>query len=215
MNHNLDNKDVLKVKTLKVVVVGESGVGKSSLLVRFSENKYYETRETIGIDIKTKKIIIDNICVKMEIWDTAGQERFKSISKSYFNKAEAVLFVFDLSNLDSFLQLFDRWIKNRNIDFDNHKFHVLIGTKSDLKNRQVSYEYAKKMADQFNLTYFEVSAKEDNGVDKPFMYLALEFLHNFPTSSNSPPILDFIQNPISISLTEHTPLVSHNKRRCC
>src|SRR3989338_1095095 len=115
---------------------------------------------TIGIDIKTKKIIIDNICVKMEIWDTAGQERFKSISKSYFNKAEAVLFVFDLSNLDSFLQLFDRWIKNRNIDFDNHKFHVLIGTKSDLKNRQVSYEYAKKMADQFNLTYFEVSAKE-------------------------------------------------------
>ena len=172
MNNKVDDIDMnhkLKVKNLKVVVVGESGVGKSSLLVRFSENKYIETRETIGIDIKTKKIIIDNNCVKMQIWDTAGQERFRSITKSYFNKAEAVLFVFDLSNLNSFLQIFDLWIKKRNNYIDNHIFYVLVGTKSDIKNRQVSYEHAKKMADQFNLAYFEVSAKEDNGVDNPFM----------------------------------------------
>ena len=155
---------------LKILVIGESAVGKSALLLRYTENTFTTSfMTTIGVDFKNKIIEIDGKKVKLQIWDTAGQEKFKSITKAYYRGAHGILVVFDIANMDSFSHT-ESWIesiRDANTDIDI----ILIGNKADLP-RQVPKEEAQALADKFGVRYYETSAKENENVAKAFEDLA-------------------------------------------
>lgn len=159
--------------TVKTILIGDSSVGKSSLLYRYTDddwNPYYIA--TIGVDFKVKTMERNHKVIKLQLWDTAGQERFRSITQSYYKGAHAVALVFDVNDRESFESL-RVWIN------DVHNFGsanvpvVLIGNKCDLnpKNRMVSTEEAKQFADGLGFRYFETSAKEGTNVAEAFEYI--------------------------------------------
>jgi small GTP-binding protein len=158
---------------LKILVIGESAVGKSCLLLRYTDDKFQDTfMTTIGVDFKTKFITVDNTPVKLQIWDTAGQEKFRSITKAYYRGAHGILVVFDISRRDTFNQT-KVWIDSiRDSSADSNPIDViLIGNKCDLE-RAVTREEAEALAEQFQLRYFETSAKESTNVTEAFQTLA-------------------------------------------
>lgn len=146
----------------KILIIGDSGVGKTSILNRFSTDTFNESFiSTIGVDFKIKKINVNGTDVKLQVWDTAGQERFRTITSSYYRGAHGIIIVFDVSDRESFLNV-DHWIKeidsfcvNRNIQ------KILIGNKIDLE-RKVTHEEANYMALKYGITYLEVSSKFPN-----------------------------------------------------
>jgi small GTP-binding protein len=158
---------------LKILVIGESAVGKSCLLLRYTENHFTETfMTTIGVDFKTKFLTIDGKSVKLQIWDTAGQEKFRSITKAYYRGAHGILVVFDISRRDTFNQT-KVWIDSiRDSSADSTPIDViLVGNKCDLE-RAVSREEGEALAREFQLSYFETSAKEAVNVENAFVSLA-------------------------------------------
>jgi small GTP-binding protein len=158
---------------LKILVIGESAVGKSCLLLRYTEDRFQETfMATIGVDFKTKYLRIDDTPVKLQIWDTAGQEKFRSITKAYYRGAHGILVVFDISRRDTFNQT-KVWIDSiRDSSGDANPIDViLIGNKCDLE-RQVPRDEAEALAKQFQIEYFETSAKESTNVETAFRTLA-------------------------------------------
>jgi small GTP-binding protein len=158
---------------LKILVIGESAVGKSCLLLRYTDNKFQETfMTTIGVDFKTKYIEVDHVRVKLQIWDTAGQEKFRSITKAYYRGAHGILVVFDVSRRDTFNQT-RMWVDSiRDSSTDSNPIDViLVGNKCDLE-RVVSTEEGEDLAKQFQIPYFETSAKDATNVDKAFTSLA-------------------------------------------
>lgn len=170
--------------TLKILVIGESAVGKSCLLVRYTDNRFEESFvTTIGVDFKTKLLSIDNQSVKMQIWDTAGQEQFKSITKAYFRGAHGILVVFDLTRRDTFI-LSQSWIESIREGSSDPIEIILVGNKCDLP-RAVSEDEAKKLAQQFNIPYFETSAKNNINVERVFVQIATAALRHKLSSSAS------------------------------
>jgi small GTP-binding protein len=158
---------------LKILVIGESAVGKSCLLLRYTDDKFQDTfMTTIGVDFKTKFITVDGTAVKLQIWDTAGQEKFRSITKAYYRGAHGILVVFDVSRRDTFNQT-RVWIDSiRDSSADSNPIDVIIvGNKCDLE-RAVTRDEAEGLAQQFQLPYFETSAKESVNVDQAFQSLA-------------------------------------------
>ncbi|KAK8871872.1 hypothetical protein M9Y10_007617 [Tritrichomonas musculus] len=161
--------------TLKILIIGEGGVGKSCLLLRYTDDKFTEAfMPTIGVDFKTKCINIEGATVKLQVWDTAGQEKFRSITKAYFRGAHGILVVFDLSNRDSFDKTQD-WI-NSIKESDDSIDLIIIGNKCDLQ-REVSIEEAQDFAAGYNVRYFETSAKDNTNVNEAFQYLSTQIYH--------------------------------------
>lgn len=158
----------------KVLLVGDSGVGKSSLLLRFADNQYSESyMSTIGLDFKIRSITNDitNKTSKLQIWDTAGQERFKTITSSYYRGSDGIILVFDITSRASF-QHIDMWYSHI-MRYVQHKFPmILVGNKCDQDiNRQVSYNEANEYARLLGMPYMETSAKEDTHIEKCFQTL--------------------------------------------
>jgi len=159
----------------KVVVLGESGVGKTSLLLRYVENKFtINTKSTIGSDFLSKDIEVDGKPVTLQIWDTAGQERFQGLGTSFYRGADGVMFVFDYGRKKTFDEL-PNWKKAFLIQIGqdhNKDFPVLIlGNKMDLEDRQVTKKEAQDWCGSQNLPFFETSAKEGVNVEKAFQEL--------------------------------------------
>jgi len=160
----------------KIIVVGESRVGKTSLIKRYTKDQFggvYLT--TVGIDFQDKIIEIEDKKVKLQVWDTAGQERFRNVAKNYFQSSNGFLLVFDITDKESFQKLKDFWMEQLNMHAPKKAKSVLVGNKSDLAGqRQVSIEEAEEFAKDNNLKYYEVSAKEGTKVVELFFYLANE-----------------------------------------
>ena len=153
----------------KFITIGDAGVGKTALVLRYAYNSYSHTDMTIGVDFAIKQYTGG----KVQIWDTSGQESFRSISRSYYHGANAALLVFDLNNKKSF-QKIKHWYE----DFrstNNDAICVLVGTKCDLiKNRNVSQEEIMDLRDTLGLKYFETSASHGISVREPFNFLINE-----------------------------------------
>ena len=160
----------------KLLTLGESQVGKTCILLQYTENKFFtSSMSTIGIDSKIKYLTINDKQVKLKIWDTAGQERFRTITQQYYNRADGVLLVFALDNEESFLKTAD-WIKQINLHSEQKKIPiVLVGNKSDLP-RKVSGEQAKELAEEYQLNYYETSALTRDNIDEAFECLANEIV---------------------------------------
>jgi len=152
----------------KLLIIGDSGVGKSSLLVRFADNHFsgnYIT--TIGVDFKIRTIEINGERVKLQIWDTAGQERFRTITSTYYRGTHGVIVVYDVTSGESFANV-KRWLHeiDQNCDVVNR---ILVGNKNDDPDRKVVLtEDARRFADQMGIQLFETSAKDNINVEEMF-----------------------------------------------
>ena len=151
---------------LKILILGDSGVGKTSILIKYINNKFDESHiATIGVDYMDKTIKYKNINVKLQIWDTSGQEKFRSIARNFYRNSDAIFLVFDLNNKDTYDNI-KKWINDVEEHCPNIK-KILLGNKSDLE-KNVSEEIIKNFAKENNLQYFETSAKNGTNIKEAF-----------------------------------------------
>lgn len=160
---------------IKLLMIGDSGVGKTCLLLRYANDSFSPTFiTTIGIDFKIKTITLDDKVIKLQIWDTAGQERFRTITTSYFRGAQGILLVYDVTDRGSFENV-SNWVGQIKSHAENNISKVLIGNKSDVDDseRAVTYEEGKKLAEEYGIgTFFEASAKQNICVTEAFEAVA-------------------------------------------
>lgn len=160
---------------IKLLMIGDSGVGKTCLLLRYANDHFSQTFiTTIGIDFKIKNIDLDQKRIKLQIWDTAGQERFRTITTSYFRGAQGILLVYDVTDKKSF-QSIRNWVGQIQQYADVHVNKILIGNKCDIADeRVVSTEDGAQLAAEYGIQFFETSAKNDINVEKGFITIARE-----------------------------------------
>ncbi|CAO3624598.1 unnamed protein product [Cunninghamella blakesleeana] len=160
---------------IKYIIVGDSGVGKSCLLLQFTDKRFYAGRElTIGVEFGTRFITVDGKQIKLQIWDTAGQESFRSITQSYYRGAAGALLVYDISRRESFEHI-STWLADVRRHANPQTTVVLVGNKSDLdeSQRQVTAEEAEKFAKENGIALFlETSAKSAKNVEEVFVKTA-------------------------------------------
>lgn len=154
---------------IKVVLVGDSDVGKSNIVTRFTYDKFESNFiTTIGVDLLVKTVEVDGKRIKVQIWDTAGQERFRTITKTYYRNSDCVMVVYDTTNYESFKNA-QKWIHDMSDSVDNRTYKILVGNKIDITtNTSVNKEQAKEMALENNMDACEVSAKDGTGIDGMF-----------------------------------------------
>mmetsp|Transcript_31366 Transcript_31366/g.69165 ORF Transcript_31366/g.69165 Transcript_31366/m.69165 type:complete len:217 (+) Transcript_31366:182-832(+) len=159
----------------KVVLIGDSGVGKSNLLSRFTRNEFnLDSKSTIGVEFATKSIQVDNKTMKAQIWDTAGQERYRAITSAYYRGAVGALLVYDISKQVTFENV-ERWLKELRDHAEPNIVIMLVGNKADLRHkRAVSTETAMAFAENNNLAFIETSALECTGVEEAFRQILTE-----------------------------------------
>jgi len=160
---------------LKVVLIGDSGVGKSNLLSRYTRNEFnMESRSTIGVEFATRSIEIDGKTVKAQIWDTAGQERFRAITNTYYRGAVGAILVYDIAKYVTFENV-TRWLTELREQGDANLCILLVGNKSDLGHlRAVTTEEAREFTEQHGLKFIETSALNSNNVEEAFSSILKE-----------------------------------------
>jgi Ras-related protein Rab-1A len=159
----------------KLLLIGDSGVGKSCLLLRFADHTYTESYiSTIGVDFKIRTIELDGKTIKLQIWDTAGQERFRTITSSYYRGAHGIIVVYDVTDTESFNNV-KQWLNEIDRYACENVNKLLVGNKCDLVSKKaVNYETAKALADKLDIPFLETSAKVATNVEKAFLTMAAE-----------------------------------------
>lgn len=157
----------------KILLIGDSGVGKSCLLLRFADDSWTETHiSTIGVDFKIKTLDIDGKTVKLQIWDTAGQERFRTITSSYYRGAQGIILVYDCTDRESFNNV-KQWMGEIDRYACENVNKLLVGNKCDLATEKtVDVNSAKEFADTYGIPFIETSAKTAENVEKCFVQMA-------------------------------------------
>ncbi|XP_021863517.1 ras-related protein RABA5e [Spinacia oleracea] len=163
----------------KIVVIGDSAVGKSNLLSRFARNEFdHNTKATIGVEFQTVCVEINGKEVKAQIWDTAGQERFRAVTSAYYRGAVGALLVYDISRKTTFESV-SRWLDELNTHCDTAVARLLVGNKCDLENiREVSVDEAKSVAESEGLFFIETSALDSTNVKTAFEIAIKEIYNN-------------------------------------
>ena len=169
-------------KTCQILLIGDSSVGKTSLIQRYANGIFKEEYlATVGLDYYTKQEMINDITVLVKLWDTAGQERFKALTPNYFRNAEGVVLAYDVTNSDSFDNL-KFWINSIKSNLGEKNIFIpiiIIGNKIDMEGmRDITKEDASKFAKENNYKYFETSAKTGQGVDEAIRDLVNQILEN-------------------------------------
>ena len=169
-------------KTCQILLIGDSSVGKTSLIQRYANGIFKEEYlATVGLDYYTKQEMINDITVLVKLWDTAGQERFKALTPNYFRNAEGVVLAYDVTNSDSFDNL-KFWINSIKSNLGEKNIFIpiiIIGNKIDMEDmRDITKEDASKFAKENNYKYFETSAKTGQGVDEAIRDLVNQILEN-------------------------------------
>ena len=170
----------------QLLVIGDSTVGKSSILNRYSTNNFNSRYiATVGLDFFTKDETFENKIIRVKIWDTAGQERYKALTKGFFRNAQGIILVYDVSNYDSFRHL-ENWmqtIKEHEADSYYKTPVILIANKIDLKKKTVTKKDGEEFAQKEGFSYFEVSAKTGEGVDIAIRELVIKVMKNAANKS--------------------------------
>ncbi|KAK3028905.1 hypothetical protein RJ639_039914, partial [Escallonia herrerae] len=186
----------------KLLLIGDSGVGKSCLLLRFADDSYVESYiSTIGVDFKIRTVEQDGKTIKLQIWDTAGQERFRTITSSYYRGAHGIIIVYDVTDQESFNNV-KQWLSEIDRYAGDNVNKLLVGNKSDMTaNKVVSYETAKAFADEIGIPFLETSAKNASNVEEAFMTMAAEIKKRMTSqpamNANKPATVQMRGQPVS------------------
>jgi len=161
----------------KLVLIGDSGVGKSCLLLRFADDNFTDSYiSTIGVDFRFRTITIDKKVVKLQIWDTAGQERFRTITSAYYRGADGIIMVYDVTNQESFDHV-EEWLSEVDRYASESTSKLLVGNKADLiEEKRVSEETAQRFSEKLGIPFLETSAKTATNVDAAFLTMAKELI---------------------------------------
>jgi len=199
----------------KVVLIGDSGVGKSNLLSRFTRNEFcLESKSTIGVEFATRTLQVEGRTVKAQIWDTAGQERYRAITSAYYRGALGALLVYDVTKPTTFENV-SRWLKELRDHADSNIVIMLIGNKTDLKHlRAVATEDAQNYAEKEGLSFIETSALEATNVEKSFQTILGEIYRIISKKSLSS------EEPAPANIKEGKTIVvggseATTKKPCC
>lgn len=206
----------MEIKNMfKIVTIGNSGCGKTSLLTKFLFNNCDQICSTIGVEFFTRKVEYSDGIYSLQFWDTAGQEKYNSISKSIVNGAKCVLFVYDITNIHSFENIV--FWKNY-IEKMPHRnaVYYLIGNKNDLSekreiNKEIGYEFASKN----NMIFFETNIYDGENINKVFHFIIENLISKFKNENllrNSPEMKKFVKNRVSLSKNE--PYEKEKKCSC-
>ncbi|CAD8110936.1 unnamed protein product [Paramecium primaurelia] len=157
----------------KFILIGDTGVGKSCLLLQFIDKRFRQKHEvTIGVEFGAKLIELDGLNIKLQIWDTAGQESFRSITRSYYRSAAGAIVVYDITKRESYENV-ARWMEEVKQNGNPKLSMLLVGNKGDLESeRQISYNEAQQFAKECGIDFFETSAKTSNNVEEIFTKMA-------------------------------------------
>lgn len=199
----------------KIILIGSSGVGKSSILQRYIQKSFNESYScTIGVDFFMKSIEIGEDTVKLQLWDTAGTEKYRSLTTSYYRGAHAAYVVFDLTNRETF-DVLPQWIENyyKFSNADLEKNIILIGNKSDLAEKRV---INKEEIDNFikinGIVYYETSAKNGSNIEECFYCIAKQLVEQYKGKLNEGSIRKDIINNESFKNSQEIP---HESKGCC
>ena len=193
----------------KVLLLGNSDVGKSSLLLRYVDGTWSDSFvPTIGVDFKIKTMEINSKKVKMQIWDTAGQERFRNVISSYFRGGHGILLIYDVTDRDSFKNL-GNWLIEIEKNANEGVLKILIGNKCDLEeSRVITTKEGTDFANSYGMKFFETSAKNDINVSEAFQMLATQLIENSNENKKAPSKED---KKISVSSAKSLK----TKKGCC
>jgi len=196
----------------KILLLGNSNVGKSSLFLRFVSDIWNDTFvPTIGVDFKIKTLEIDSKKIKMQIWDTAGQERFKNIISSYYRGAHGILLLYDVTDKDSFRNL-NNWLIEIEKNASKRVLKLLIGNKTDLEDKRViSYNKGKEFADSCGLKFIETSAKKNLNVDEAFEMIGRELMQSSEENKIGKPK----NENKKLNMPKAEDINSSNEKKCC
>lgn len=205
------SENTKQIGAIKILLVGDSKVGKSSLVARYTENSFNETGSaTIGIDFKIKNIDYEGKIVKLHIWDTAGQEKFKSIVTAYYRGAHGAIVMFDLTDRETFLNV-KKWIQDVDRYGPSNLHKILVGSKADLeRDRKVTEKDINDcLAEYKELEYIETSAKTDTNIGNVFLNLV-------KNTKNKTEIVNFdIKQKITHFEIDNTTKSDNFKNKCC
>lgn len=212
MSAQVDQYDYL----YKIVLTGDSGVGKSCLLSRFTRNEFdIESKSTIGVEFATRSIKVGGKTVKAQVWDTAGQERYRAITSAYYRGAVGALITYDISKLRSFNNV-ERWLTELRELSDNDIVVMLVGNKVDLKHlRAVNTEDAAEFAEQNKMLFIETSALDSTNVEDAFN-LTIKKVHEIQLSKIKEQVSQ-ISNIVSDEKVELKQDNNNNSntKKCC
>jgi len=171
---------------LKLLVLGESGVGKSNLVLRYTDDSFSDLYiSTIGVDFKFKQIRLDGKNVKLQIWDTAGQERFRTITQSYYRRAHGVVVVYDVTDAKTFQHVQD-WLEDIKKYAPEHIPILLVGNKVDMQSeRAIDFYEAQEFAKKLGLSYKETSARTGQGVADAFAAITTQIINQIQKKSDN------------------------------
>ena len=190
--------------TIKLLVVGDSSVGKTNFITQFIENKFNQTyMTTSGMDLKTSSIVVKNKKIRVQLWDTAGQEKYRAITKNLFLKVQGALVVYDITNDNSFTNL-KTWVKSIKEECGKSMQMIIVGNKCDLDDeRVIEKEKALEYAEEEKVEYIETSSKTGENVQKAISQLCEKVLENNEMGAE----FSFTLDASSFS--------KNNKRKCC
>lgn len=199
---------------IKLLLIGDSGVGKSCLLLRFSDDSFTTSFiTTIGIDFKIRIFELDGKRIKLQIWDTAGQERFRTITTAYYRNAMGILLVYDVTDESSFNNI-RNWIKNIEQHASDNVNKILVGNKADMdeSKRAVPTARGQALADEYGIKFFETSAKTNLNVEQAFFSIARDIKQRLSET-------DFKAEPQTIKISKPDPAKDASntsvKSSCC
>lgn len=157
----------------KVILIGDSGVGKTAIIGRFSEDEFRENHiSTIGVDFRYKHVEVDGGVVRLQVWDTAGQERYRTITKSYYREAQAIIVVYAINDKSTF-QSVRTWLSEIDKNVSTPIIKYLVGNKADLEyDRCIDEETGRSEAESFGVKFFETSAKTSQNIEELFTSIA-------------------------------------------
>lgn len=200
------------------MLIGDSGVGKSNLLSRFTRNEFnLESKSTIGVEFATRSIVVDGKRIKAQIWDTAGQERYRAITSAYYRGAVGALLVYDIAKHLTYENV-ERWLKELRDHADDNIVIMLVGNKSDLRHlRAVPTDEARAFAEKNGLSFIETSALDSTNVEASFQHILsaiYKIISRRQMTDNTEVGGVTMHSTQKVSLPQ-TSAVSERKSNCC
>ena len=215
METDEENYDLI----FKLVLIGDSGVGKTNILTRYTKNEFsLATQATVGVEFGSKIIKKNDKLIKLQIWDTAGQERYKSITSAYYKGSKGAFVVYDISRKPTFENV-DKWIGELKTNASEEVLIMLVGNKSDLEDkREVQIDEVKKKAEQYKIAFCETSALKGNNIEQAFDSLIDEIAKKVEKEKLSEVKVIKESIPITLDTNEKKEIdngKNNNKKNCC